>query len=121
MSFFNKIIYSSIAVLTVLTFAIFKIALPEYFHYSFLSFPALIGLYTLLMLNRLQKASKKTEPAFANAFMALTGLKLLVFLIVLGICFFTIRAYMVPALVLFLINYMIFTFIEVKLSLRINR
>lgn len=65
------------------------------------------------------KASKQRPQMFPTYFMAITGLKMLAYIVVLGIYVFIFTDSAIPVIIAFLIFYVIYTILEVISSLSV--
>lgn len=65
------------------------------------------------------KASGERPQLFPTYFMAITGLKMLVYILALGIYVFLYREIGIPVVIMFLILYVTYTILEVISALRI--
>jgi len=108
-----------IAVLSYLLIAIvFYFIIPTQFHYSMLFVPVLLASVTYFLHKKLILTSSDRPVKFINMFMAVTGIKLLTYLVVILIYVMLLTQYAIPFLGIFFPLYIIYTFIEISSLLR---
>jgi len=111
---FNKIVYS-IALFTYLIIAIvFYFFIPEKFHITLLIVPIIEAVITSVLHKKLILSSKERPQKFINMFMAVTGIKLMIYLFSILIFIITLTEFAIPFLSIFFPLYIIYTFIEIK-------
>ena len=111
---FNRIIIL-IALLSYLIIGlVFYYIIPEKFHYSLLLVPVLEALVTSLLHQKLIKSSSDRPQKFINMFMAVTGIKLMIYLFFILIYIVTLTEFALPFLAIFFPLYIIYTIIEIS-------
>ena len=111
---FNQVVYV-IALLTYLIMAIvFYYIIPYKFHLALLSVPILEALTTSLFHRKLILSSKERPQKFINMFMAVTGIKLMLYLFFILIFIVTLTEFAIPFLAIFFPLYIIYTIIEIN-------
>ncbi len=120
----NEIKQFNKQILLIATFAYLLIALvfnflyPEKFHYSLLFIPAILAVVTALLHRKLLLSGKDRPQKFINKFMAVTGIKLMIYLITVLIYVMLFTNYAIPFVIIFFGLYIIYTFIEIKSLLK---
>lgn len=74
---------------------------------------------SLLVHYATKKASEESATRFPAHFMAITGLKMAAYIIVLGAYVFVYRREAIPVIIAFLIFYLVFTILEVISAMKI--
>ena len=111
---FNQIVYA-IALLTYLIIAVvFYYIIPSKFHLSLLTVPILEALVTSLLHKKLILSSKERPQKFINMFMAVTGIKLMLYLFFILIFIITLTEFAIPFLAIFFPLYIIYTILEIN-------
>lgn len=86
---------------------------------------SLLGLFmfgsSVLVHHFTIKASEESPRRFPTYFMAITGLKMLAYLVALGIYVFIFRTSAIPVVVGFLVLYVVYTVMEVASALKTLR
>jgi len=102
-----------IALLSYIVIAVvFTLFIPNRFHYSLLIVPALLVSTTYLLHQKLIAYSDKRPQKFITMFMAVTGIKLLLYLFFLLIYILLLTEHAIPFLSIFFILYIIYSFME---------
>ena len=108
-----------IAALSYLIMAIlFFFVWPNQFHFSILFIPILLAGTTYVLHRKLIITSSDRPIKFINMFMAVTGIKLLVYLIVILLYVMFLTPYAIPFLAVFFPLYIVYTFIEISSLLK---
>lgn len=118
--------YSVKALLVYLAAMVITVLLNEFSSVEFnavhISF---LGLFmygsTVLIHHFTVKASEENPRTFPTYFMAITGLKMMVYLVALGIYVFIFKQSAIPVVVSFLAFYMVYTIMEVMTILKFLR
>ncbi|MBN2668113.1 MAG: hypothetical protein JXR60_02690 [Bacteroidales bacterium] len=112
----------TIAVVTALAYGLiyfaFQLVWPLLFHWTLLLVPIFIASVTYTLHHYLVKASGANPQKFISQFMAVTGVKLLVYLFTILIYVFAFTTYAIPFLAIFFTLYIAFTIIEVVVLLK---
>ncbi len=120
----NEIKQFNKQILLIATFAYLAIALvfnflfPEKFHWSLLLIPAILAIVTTLLHRKLLQSGKDRPQKFINVFMAVTGIKLMIYLITVLIYVMLFTNYAIPFVIIFFSLYIIYTVIEIKSLLK---
>ena len=111
---FNQIVYA-IALLSYLIIAVvFYYIIPSKFHLSLLIVPIFEAVVTSLLHKKLILTSNERPQKFINMFMAVTGIKLMLYLFFILIFIVTLTEFAIPFLAIFFPLYIIYTIIEIN-------
>jgi len=110
---FNKWVLQIAAICYLLIGVVFNYILPEEFHWSLLLVPAILATVTILLHRKLVLSSTERPQKFINMFMAVTGIKLMLYLFIIlaYVLLFTDSA--IPFIVIFFVLYIAYTFLEI--------
>ncbi len=111
---FNNTIILITSISYVLIGVVFYFLIPEKFHYSLLIVPILEALVTSLLHRKLILSSSERPQKFINMFMAVTGIKLMLYLFFILIYIIALTEFALPFLAIFFPLYIIFTIIEIN-------
>ena len=105
----------AVAFITYLVMAVvFYFIIPTLFHFSLIAVPVLLVLVTSLLHRKLVHTGNERPIKFINMFMAVTGIKLIVYLVIILLYVMLLTKYAIPFIVIFFSLYIVFTFIEIK-------
>jgi len=110
---FNKWVLQIAAICYLLIGVVFNYFLSEEFHWSLLLVPAILATVTILLHRKLVLSSTERPQKFINMFMAVTGIKLMLYLFIIlaYVLLFTDSA--IPFIVIFFVLYIAYTFLEI--------
>ncbi len=97
-----------------LTMAILPTYFPQFYHVSLWIVPLFVSGTTYLLHWRLTKTIQKKPKQFVTVFMAVTGIKLMLYLFAILIYVLIFTAYAVPFMAIFFTLYVIFTALEIN-------
>lgn len=107
---------------TVITYAImavvFKFVLPEQFHMSLIAVPIVLAMVTMILHKKLIVSSTERPQKFVNMFMAMTGIKLLLYLFIVLIYVMVFTEFAIPFIAIFFTVYILFASLEVNSLLK---
>lgn len=97
---------------------VFYFLFSEKFHYTLLFVPILLAAVTSFLHRKLILSSYDRPVKFINMFMAVTGIKLMIYLFSILIYIMLLTEYAIPFLAIFFSLYIVYTFIEISSLLK---
>lgn len=111
---FNTLIIGVALAVYILMAIVFYFIIPELFHYSLILVPVLLALVTSLLHKKLILAGQERPIKFINMFMAVTGIKLMIYLVAILLYVMFLTDYAIPFIAIFFTLYIIYTILEIK-------
>ena len=99
--------------ITITGWILFKTSLPEKYFKGFLLLPFLFLSITLALHYYLIRSSQKEIIKFTPRFLGATGIKMLIYVVLIGVYLLINRTQAVSFLICFLICYFLYTIIEI--------
>jgi hypothetical protein len=110
---FTLYLFLLTVLITIIGWILFQKVLPDQYFRGFLFLPLLFFGITIALHIYLIKSSQKEMIKFTPRFMGATGIKMLIYFILIFIYLLIDRAHAVPFLICFLICYLIYTAFEI--------
>ena len=111
---FNTQIIGVALIAYIVIAVVFYFIIPALFHFSLLAVPVLLVLVTSLLHRKLVLTGQERPVKFINMFMAVTGIKLMAYLVAILLYVMLLTEFAMPFIAIFFSLYIVFTIIEIN-------